>query len=152
MPLRAAVWLELPVQPLLLAGARVAQPAYRVGMQRLFTVFPAGIPGIALILLRLGVAASLWPLLPEGALSSGALRLFALSLISLSLLIGLATPLAATMAIVALMTALDPCRVNAAIVFNIANYELSALSLALIGPGAFSVDARLFGRRALMSS
>lgn len=137
---------------MLQTGALVYNALYPIEMQRLITMFPGGIPGIALILLRLGVTASLWQPLLEGALAPGALRFFALILISVLLLIGLATPLVGTMAIFALITGCDPSRLHLAISAGALIQGVPALSLALIGPGAFSVDARLFGRRVLTSS
>jgi hypothetical protein len=124
---------------------------YPAEMQRLFTMFPAGIPGIALIFLRLSVIASLWQPFLEGASAPGGLRFFALSTISASLLIGLATPLIGTLAIAALLTGFDPSRLHATFGAGAVIQGAAALSLALIGPGAFSFDARLFGRRVLTS-
>src|SRR5215467_15821195 len=124
---------------------------YPADMLRHFTMFPAGITGLALVLLRLSVTASLWQPILDGALAPSALRMFALSLISVLLLIGLATPLCGAVAIAALLTGLDPC-LHATICADSVIRGISALSLTLIGPGAFSVDARLFGRRVLTSS
>jgi hypothetical protein len=124
-------------------------------MQRLFTVFPGGAPGLALVLLRLGVAASLCqPLLYSGFAPSG-LRLLALGLISVLLLIGLATPLLSAIAFVYLMTNFDSHCLHTVLRTDTMTgviQAIFALSLALIGPGAFSVDARLFGRRVLTPS
>lgn len=136
---------------MLQCGAAVNHPMYPADMLRHFTMFPAGITGLALVLLRLGVTASLWQPILDGALAPSALRMFELSLISVLLLIGLATPLCGAVAIVALLTGFDPC-LHATICANSAIRGISALSLTLIGPGAFSVDARLFGRRVLTSS
>jgi len=137
---------------MLQCGAAVNHPMYPADMLRHFTMFPAGITGLALVMLRLSVTASLWQPLLDGALAPSGLRMLALGLISVLLLIGLATPLFGTVAIVALLTALDPSRLHATICADTVIHGISALSLALIGPGAFSVDARLFGRRVLTSS
>jgi hypothetical protein len=70
--------------------------------------------------------------------------------------VGFATPLAGTVAAVIQLTrVLDPLRLGVSIppeVVTAAIHGTSALSLALIGPGALSIDARLFGRRILTSS
>jgi len=136
---------------MLQCGAAVNHSMYPADMLRHFTMFPAGITGLALVLLRLSVTASLWQPLLNVALAPSGLRIFALSLLSALLLIGLATPLIGTVAIVALLTGFDPC-LHAKICADTVIRGISALSLTLIGPGAFSVDARLFGRRVLTSS
>lgn len=136
-------------------GAVVRAPMYPPEMQRLFTVFPAGVPGLALILLRISVAGSLW----EPALHNGLPtipRLLVLSVVSALVLAGFVTPLAGIVAAAIQLTrVLDPLRLGASIpaeVFTAAIHGTSALSLALIGPGALSIDALLFGRRVLTSS
>jgi hypothetical protein len=128
---------------------------YPLEMQRLFTMFPAGAPGFALFLLRVGVAGSLW----QPALASGlpsVPRLLGLSMVSALLLAGFATPLAGTVAAaVQLMRVVGALRLGVLIspeVVTAAIHGTSALSLALIGPGALSIDSRLFGRRILTSS
>ena len=124
-------------------------------MQRLFTMFPAGAPGFALVLLRIGMACSLW----EAALASGppsASRLIGLSAVSALLLGGFATPVAGiVVAAVQLTRIIDPLRIGILIpteILTAAIHGASAVSLTLLGPGAFSIDARLFGRRILTSS
>jgi uncharacterized membrane protein YphA (DoxX/SURF4 family) len=122
-------------------------------MQRLFTMFPAGAPGVALALLRLSVMGCLWQrFLADGS----AWRLLSLGIISIFLLIGMATPVAALIAAgIQLMSVFYPLRVGtfvSAEILTVGIYVIQALSLALIGPGAFSVDARLFGRRILTPS
>jgi uncharacterized membrane protein YphA (DoxX/SURF4 family) len=136
-------------------GAAVRVPMYRHEMQRLFTMFPAGLPGLALVLLRIGVTGSLWgPTLGNGL--QNVLPLFGLGIVSALLLAGIATPLAASLAaIIQLVTILDRARMGVLIpteVHTLAIQGTSALALALLGPGAFSVDARLFGRKILTSS
>lgn len=114
-------------------------------MQRLFSIFPSGWPGVGLLLLRGSVALAV--LLPaysqRQALPS--LALLALILLSTILCAGFLTPLVAVLAAaVHLVAALSLGMGNegatvAAIV--------DALALALLGPGAYSIDARRFGRR-----
>ncbi|WP_459041874.1 hypothetical protein [Stenotrophomonas sp. PSU-St19] len=102
-------------------------------MQRLFVMFPDRGPGIGLLWLRLCVAAALCtPGAHAGWLS--ALCLLAVAMLAL----GVLTPLAALLAAAAMYAQQAP-------------WPLVALPLALLmlGPGAYSVDARLFGRRLL---
>ncbi|MCI1052988.1 hypothetical protein MOQ17_08610 [Stenotrophomonas maltophilia] len=102
-------------------------------MQRLFVMFPDRGPGLGLLWLRLCVAAALCgPGMPGGWWS--ALYLLAVAMLAL----GVLTPLAAVTAAVGLSTLPGP-------------WPLALLPLALLvlGPGAYSLDARLFGRRVI---
>jgi putative oxidoreductase len=117
-------------------------------VQRLFTTFARGFPGVGLLILRLvaGIA-----LITDGVktLRSGpsteAAILHALAAAAgLLMLAGLWTPIAGgVVAIVELWIASsqpgDPW-------IHVLLGSLGA-ALALIGPGAWSVDARLFGRK-----
>ena len=117
-------------------------------MQRLFSSFADGWPGAGLLLLRLlagsgllygGFVSSRYALntaqmvLPVLAAASGAM-----------LVMGLFTPFAGIMA----------AAVEVWIAFSHPGYRWPqiglaglTLSLAMIGPGAWSIDARLFGRK-----
>src|ERR1043165_5251580 len=98
-------------------------------------MFPQGGPGVALLLLRISVAAI--HLLFVGVL-----------LVFISLSIGFLTPhlsvIACVYAIANMLIGSQPG--NLACVFSICD----AAALALLGPGAYSVDARLFGRRVMV--
>ena len=128
-------------------------------MQRLFSSFPRGWPGVGLLLLRMAVGASLAVHggarlageAPGGwALVAGLLEI----LVGAALLIGFLTPLAALLAgFVCLWMALPPLTSN---VFGPNAFggipatiylTVMAAAVLLLGPGAFSLDARLFGRR-----
>lgn len=114
-------------------------------------MFPDGAPGLALVFLRLGVTACLWlPILEIGVAPTGA-RLLGLTILSVILLIGLATPLASVVTAINLLMSPEFLSMHGALIAA-ATHSVFALSLALIGPGAFSLDARLFGRRVLTSS
>jgi putative oxidoreductase len=116
-------------------------------LQRLFTMFPGGWPGAGLFVLRLSAAI---PLLFEGCSRFwGAphdelyARFIAISVGSL-LLTGLWTPVAGALQAI----------IEAWIIFGRGgtlsmHLLLAALgvSLVMLGPGAWSVDARLFGRK-----
>lgn len=103
-------------------------------MQRLFVMFPDRAPGVGLLWLRLCLATALcwpWPHAP--------IEQWFLAVLSLLLGSGWLTPLAVSASIVWLF-------------FDGAPPALVALPvcLLLLGPGAYSLDACLFGRRVLV--
>jgi hypothetical protein len=108
-------------------------------------MFPQGGPGVGLLLLRVSVAA----VLLINAANLGGLSLSLLiagaSLISISLSVGFLTPylsvIACGFAVATLLIGPHSC--NPLYVFPI----LDAGAVTLLGPGAYSVDAKLFGRR-----
>jgi hypothetical protein len=108
-------------------------------------MFPQGRPGIALVFLRMSVALTV--LLHAYAHSEGppAWLLAALLLLAMLLVAGLLTPIVALLSIaVHCMLALDMTLLTAG---PVAILILDALALALLGPGAYSLDALRFGRR-----
>jgi len=115
-------------------------------MQRLYTTFPNEWPGAGLVLLRLAEGI---PSVVEGAtnaLKSGvtlAAIPHAIEVISGTLLLaGFWTPIAGVLqALVEFSNAL------AGAGYEHALHGMIGLSLAMLGPGAWSVDARLFGRK-----
>jgi len=112
-------------------------------MQRLFSAFPNSLPGAGLLLLRLcdGLL-----LLFHSAIRSG----FPISLEGLAqlvaasagilILVGLATPFAAAIGGVVVLCIAAPIETHIVL-------ATIGVSLALLGPGAWSIDARLYGRR-----
>jgi len=119
-------------------------------MQRLYAMFPAGAPGAGLLLLRLHLACLL-PLDPCGLLrmDSSPWLYPLIGVASLLLVLGLLTPLAAA---VALLPALWPWLAPAPVPLLASVVAASApVAQMLLGPGAWSVDARLFGRRVLVA-
>jgi len=116
-------------------------------MQRLYSMFPQGGPGIGLVLVRLAVGAVfLLNVTVRFGFSTTLFRTFwviLIALVSISLAIGFLTPfLSAVAGLTAFAHLLlaDPSFID---VFAI----LNAGALALLGPGAYSLDARLFGLR-----
>ena len=107
-------------------------------MQRLFVMSPAGAPGVALVLLRPALCAAVLtlPTAPAGWLQLAPLAAACL------LLVGVWTPRAA----VALLLMMG---VHAASHWA---WLPLPVALLLLGPGAYSLDARRFGRRVLRRS
>jgi hypothetical protein len=114
-------------------------------VQKLFSVFPTGGPGIALLLLRISVAAMLLIVASRGGTTASPLLCLGAIVLSAALCLGLLTPIAAALC----------CAIDLISLFGIAGADvrivtlsaLNAAALALIGPGAYSIDAHLFGRR-----
>jgi len=118
-------------------------------MQRLYSMFPHGGPGLGLLLLRTTTAAMfVLNVTHRFNFSSPALHWAVISLIALvsfSLCLGFLTPVLAVIAgaaaVLNLLLADQPG--NVVYIFRI----LTAAALFFLGPGAYSVDAKLFGLR-----
>jgi putative oxidoreductase len=121
-------------------------------LQRLFSTFASGWPGVGLLLLRLLTGAAVIYFGIANVLEAPPLAITVLQIIGavagILLLIGLGTPVAGTLAaIVKVWIALsrffshsgDPW-------IPIVQAVLGAV-LAMVGPGAWSIDAQLFGRK-----
>ncbi len=109
--------------------------------------FPTGGPGAGLLLLRLAVLTRLLLDSLGGAPPSWCLLLL-LTLLTVLLGLGLLTPLAA--AVCAAYQALSLFNNWASAGPAPAVAVFGALALLLLGPGAYALDARLFGRRRLL--
>ena len=115
-------------------------------MQRLFSMFPTARPGAALLLLRVALAIMLVqtttsPLLAWG----GEWAALAPAAVGITLCVGFLTPGAAVLSV-----ALE---VGSSLTGN-RSFEawhlcaiLDAVALGLLGPGGYSIDGKLFGRR-----
>jgi hypothetical protein len=107
-------------------------------------MFPQGGPGVALLLLRVAVALTL---VASTIHHSGLFSLLFAGglLVSLALIIGYLTPLMSVVAgafSVANLLFISEAR---ALIFVLT--ILDAAALAILGPGAYSLDSRLYGRR-----
>lgn len=112
-------------------------------LRRLFSTYPRGWPGIGLLLLRLALGGSLL-VRGVGSLEGGEPSRWITALLLVAsgslLLIGFLTPVAAIVAIVAIVAMFFRGGTDLLLI-------LLATAVALVGPGAVSVDSRRFGRR-----
>jgi hypothetical protein len=117
-------------------------------MQRLFSMFPSGLPGIGLLFLRCSVAIALFaenywhrqglPGWLQGIVMVLAAPLFA----------GYLTPIAAAIGL--LLHTLIWWRTGGGSVAVTIIVSFDAFALALLGPGVYSVDGARFGRRVIV--
>jgi uncharacterized membrane protein YphA (DoxX/SURF4 family) len=130
-------------------------------LQRLFSTFPSGRPGVALLLLRAalgGIAAALGALELAGLAERTPLVWVVASLLLLSgvgLIVGFLTPLASLLAGLCVLCITfawipGPALGSLGITLVALLMIITAIGIALLGPGAFSVDGHLFGRREIV--
>jgi uncharacterized membrane protein YphA (DoxX/SURF4 family) len=130
-------------------------------LQRLFSTFPDGWPGVGLLLLRAAVGAA--AVIQGGSylVDSGNLTFWrcvvglSATLAGASILLGFLTPvvgglLAIVSAAVSLSWLPSPARNLFGTPVPTAFVAVLAAAVACLGPGALSVDARLFGRREII--
>jgi putative oxidoreductase len=134
--------------------SRVLQSSYHYdGMQRLFSTFPNSWPGFGLLLLRFGVGIALISFGISGFFAtSGDPLAVARDCIEMAgaifLILGLWTP------VVGALIALDELWIALSLVsshpdghWNHVFLAVLTACVAMLGPGAWSIDARLFGRK-----
>jgi len=130
-------------------------------LQRLFPTFPAGWPGVALLLLRITVGAA--SLVEGGLYIAGGAKSTIATTVScilfiiggIFLLIGFLSLLGSALAgIAALGNAFFWLSTPSGNLFDgklaLLQMIVMAAAISLLGPGAFSIDAYLFGRREIV--
>jgi uncharacterized membrane protein YphA (DoxX/SURF4 family) len=127
-------------------------------VQRLFTSFPDGWPGIGLVLLRCSLVAELASPILQRLFASGpapaivhSIDMLAL-LVAAALLLGFLTPLAAVTGGICILVGMAPSLSASQVFRDCEMFRVVAvsLSISLVGPGAYAVDCRLFGRREII--
>lgn len=118
-------------------------------MQRLYSMFPGQAPGVALLLLRASIAVSV---LLNGAVHAptmlGTWDIPLRIAIDVLLVFGVFTPWVALSACI--VTVLDVIVIGLSCAPLAFLTGVNAVALGLLGPGAYSFDARMFGRRRLV--
>ena len=115
-------------------------------MRRLYSTFAAGWPGIGLILMRLTVGIALafgaGSTLLSRAPAPIAIESVVLAIAGMLLTIGLCTPIMGTLVALVEIYRIITVPANWMVWFLVASL---GAALAMLGPGSWSVDARLFG-------
>ena len=129
-------------------------------MQRVFVVFPVGLSGIGLLLLRLAAAFTVvceahlfLTMLDEPHYALALLRVIGLIAISL-LLAGFCTRIGCALLVLQIAGVFAfssaACLRGTTVKLLVMNIVVMLLVIATVGPGIFSLDARLFGRRKIV--
>lgn len=115
-------------------------------VQRLFSIFPTGMAGVALLVLRCVVALAL--IVETCSLSAlGWAHILdeLVALVGLFLFLGFLTPYCAALCCVLELAFLVANGIPSG--FQLGMSAMTAASMVPLGPGAYSLDARFFGRK-----
>ena len=113
-------------------------------------MFPSGLPGAALFLLRVSVIGMLLDSIVQGSSTEniGLWRIGTTALISLLLFLGAFTPIASALSI--FLQAICWPVWDGLRSFDFSIQASVMLALFLLGPGAYSIDSKMFGRRLIL--
>ncbi|GAA0749314.1 hypothetical protein CA233_01610 [Sphingomonas sp. ABOLD] len=112
-------------------------------MPSILPTYPDGRIGTGLLLLRLSVAMSI---LATPMLTPAAARPWGVMLLAIGLLIGLWTRMMAIGCLALLLS----CLVTSVVPIGAAAHSFAMLAILLMGSGAYSSDAIIFGRRTIV--
>jgi uncharacterized membrane protein YphA (DoxX/SURF4 family) len=115
----------------------------------MYPMFPRGWPAVALLLMR--ASATIGSIVSAGGAfhSEPNWHLMAMIPLCAAFCVGLLTPLVAVLAVGVQLVAFISARTSA---LWLSVTILNTLALAMLGPGAYSIDAQLFGRRLLLTN
>ena len=117
-------------------------------MSKTILSYPDGAAGIALLLMRLSSSVIAWPVFSRLWETAGPWpAMLATLLIGAALVSGACTRVAAMLLVAALTGLL--VKASGEAMLPLLACAGSAAALALLGPGAFSVDAKWYGRRVI---
>ena len=111
----------------------------------MFTMFPAGIPGFGLAILRFSAAGAGIASVMSGGENCSNWICIAFLPFGLALLLGVLTPVSCIGSLA--LQGVIIYQLGPAGIAHCALSILLATAVLMLGPGAYSIDARLFGRR-----
>ena len=113
------------------------------GVQRLFSTFPRGAPGVGLLVLRVALGIAIW----HAATVSPWILAIA-GMCATALFLGLLTPWVAVLYVVLALVTWGSASETLPLAQGCT--VVDAAVLAMLGPGGYSIDARLFGRQQII--
>jgi len=113
-------------------------------------MFPTGLPGAALFLLRVSVIGMLFDSILQGSIAENVnpWKILFVALTSLLLICGAFTPIACILSITIEAICWPVWDGLRSLEFSLR--ALVMIALFLLGPGAYSIDSKMFGRRLIL--